>query len=40
MLNGIGYNRVSGKDSGANSLTPAAAEIRYVVALGIGSLVM
>ena len=40
MLNIIGYGRVSGKDGGANSLAPDAEEIRYVVALGLGPLVM
>ena len=40
MLNGIGYGRVGGKDSGANSLDPAAEEIRYRVVLGIGTLLM
>ena len=40
MLNRIGYGRVSGKDGGISSLAPAAAELRYAVALGIGPLVM
>ena len=40
MLNGIVYGRVSGKYGGANSLDPAAAEIRYAFAIGIGTLVM
>ena len=37
MLNGIGYVRVSGKNSGSNSLSPTTVGIRYAVALGIGS---
>ena len=40
MLNGIGYGRVIGKGDGANSLTPAAAEIRYAFLIGLGPLVM
>ena len=40
ILNIIVYGRVIGKYDGANSLAPDAAEIRYVVALGIGHLVM
>ena len=40
MLNGIGYGRVGGKYGGANSLHPASAEIRYVVTIWIGPLVM
>ena len=40
ILNIIVYGRVIGKYDGANSLAPDAAEIRYVVALGIGPLVM
>ena len=40
ILYGILYARVSGKDGGANSLSPVAAEIRYAVALGLGPLVM
>ena len=40
MLNGIGYVRVSGKDGGANSLSPDAEGIKYVVALGIGPLLL
>ena len=40
MLNGIGYGRVSGKDGGTNQLAPAASGISYVVALGLGHLLM
>ena len=40
MLNGIGYVKVSGKDGGTNSLAPAAAGIRYTVALGRGPLLL
>ena len=40
MINGIRYGRVSGKDGGANSLVPGAADIRYEVALGLGIIVM
>ena len=40
LINGIGYRRVSGKDGGANSLDPAAAEIRYAVTLGLRTLVI
>ena len=40
LINGIGYVRVSGKESGANSLDTAAADIRYALALGRGPLVM
>ena len=40
MLNIIGYGRVSGKDGGTNQLAPAASGISYVVALGLGHLLM
>ena len=40
MLNGIGYGRVSVKDSGANSLAHDAVGIRYAVALWLGTLLM
>ena len=40
MLNKIGYGRISGKDSGVNSLDTAAEGIRCTVTLDIGPLLM
>ena len=40
MLIGIVYRRLGGKDGGAKSLAPDAADIRYAVVLGIGPLLM
>ena len=40
MLNRIGYGRLSDKVGVANSLDPAAVEIRYAVALGLGPLLI
>ena len=40
MLNGILYGRLSGKDSGTNSLTLDTLNIRYAIALELGPLVM
>ena len=39
-INGIGHGRVSGKYGGTNLLDPAEAGIRYMVAIGIGNLIM